>query len=207
MQFKAPGLGILDESATVLRTTMAANADRSILFIAAHPFLEKSRANRAVVEAVGGLPGLTLRRLYHLYPQFHVDVAAEQELLIRHSLIVVQHPFYWYSMPPLLKMWLDETFESGWAYGSGGDRLRGKEFLLSLTVGGPEESYMEDGYNRFTIDTFLAPWKQTAHLCQMHWNQPRIVHSSIKCGDAVLVEHARKLRGGLERYLSEGILP
>ena len=185
---------------------MNANRDRSILFIVAHPFLEKSRANRAVVDAVAGLPGLTLRRLYHLYPHFHIDVAAEQELLRSHSLLVVQHPFYWYSMPPLLKMWLDETLESGWAYGPGGDHLRGKDFLLSLTVGGPEESYMEDGYNRFSIDTFLAPWKQTAHLCHMRWHKPRVVHSSIKCGNAALVEHARTLRQDLERYLSDGVL-
>lgn len=179
----------------------------SILFIAAHPFLEKSRANRAVVDAIVDLPGLTLRRLYHVYPHFHIHVEREQELLFNHSLLVVQHPLYWYSMPPLLKMWVDETLESGWAYGPGGNQLKGKDFLLSVTAGGPRESYAPAGSNRFPMDSYLIPWNQTAHLCQMRWHAPKIVYDSIRADRSDLQAHAQKVREDLQHYLKNGVLP
>ena len=38
-------------------------------------------------------------------------------------LVVWLQPIHWYSMPPLLKLWLDEVLAFGWAYGPGGDAL------------------------------------------------------------------------------------
>ncbi|MCP0855302.1 NAD(P)H-dependent oxidoreductase, partial [Salmonella enterica subsp. enterica serovar Give] len=40
----------------------------------------------------GTLENVEMRSLYHLYPDFNIDVAAEQEALSRASLIVWQHP-------------------------------------------------------------------------------------------------------------------
>lgn len=178
-----------------------------ILFLVAHPHLHRSRANRAVVETLGQPDGVTVRRLYDLYPYFHIDVAREQELLLQHQLIVVQHPFYWYSMPPLLKMWVDEVFASGWAYGPGGDKLKDKDFLVSITAGGPSASYSAEGYNRFEIDTFLSAWNQTAHLCQMKWHKPRILFRSLRSTHDELTLHARSVSHDLHHYLREGRLP
>jgi glutathione-regulated potassium-efflux system ancillary protein KefG len=185
---------------------MSSDSNRSILFIVAHPFLERSRANRAVMTAVEGVPGLTVRRLYDLYPYFHIDVAAEQRLMSSHDLIVVQHPFYWYSMPALLKQWLDEVWLSGWAYGPGGDKLQGKHFLLSLTVGGNEEAYSSQGINRFSMDTLLAPWNQTIHLCKMKWHQPQILHGAIRAGGEELERHALSVRDSLLNFAHRGVL-
>src|SRR4051794_39300314 len=104
----------------------------STLFVIAHPFLERSRANRAVALAVDNVPGLRMRNLYDLYPYFHIDVEEEQKQMMAHDLIVIQHPMYWYSMPALLKQWLDEVWQCGWAYGPEGDKLKDKNFLLSV---------------------------------------------------------------------------
>ena len=174
---------------------------RKILFIVAHPHLHRSRANRAVVETLGRPHGVTVHDLYDLYPYFHIDVPKEQELLLAHDLIVVQHPFYWYSMPPLLKMWLDEVFASGWAYGPGGDKLKGKGFLVSITAGGPETSYHPGGYNRFPMETFLSAWNQTAHLCQMKWHKPVLLYSSVDGGEDRLRAHGQSVRKLLAGYL------
>ena len=54
------------------------------------------------------------------------------------SLIVLMHPIQWYSMPALLKLWLDEVLTYGWAYGPGGSALKGKDLWLVATTGGPE---------------------------------------------------------------------
>jgi glutathione-regulated potassium-efflux system ancillary protein KefG len=40
----------------------------------------------------------------------------------------------------------------GWAYGSEGTKLHGKELILAISTGGPEEAYKAGGYNQFTMD-------------------------------------------------------
>lgn len=77
-----------------------------VLLLFAHPAIHKSRANRALFAAAQAVEGLTVRNLYEIYPDFLID-AAEQRLLESHDVVVLQHPFYWYSAPSLVKEWLD----------------------------------------------------------------------------------------------------
>lgn len=153
---------------------------RRILIQFAHPVLERSRVNRHLIEAVRDLPNVTINDLYELYPDLAIDVAREQKLLDDHDAIVFQHPFYWYSCPAILKEWQDLVLEHGWAYGSGGDHLRGKLALNAITAGGPKSAYQRDGYNRFTARELLSPWDQTAHLCGMKYLGPFVVHGTLK---------------------------
>lgn len=166
---------------------------KRLLFLVAHPYLRQSRANRAIVEEISKRGEFTVHNLYDRYPYFHIDVEFEQSLLLEHDGLVVQHPFYWYSMPPLMKLWLDEVLESGWAYGPGGDKLKDKNFLLSTTVGGPEESYSSNGHNGYAMDVLLSPWEQTIKLCQMCWHKPAVLYNSVGASEAQLLEHARGL--------------
>jgi glutathione-regulated potassium-efflux system ancillary protein KefG len=149
------------------------------LVLFAHPALEKSRMHRRLVRDLPALaartPGLTFHDLYEAYPDFDVDVAREQALLVAHDLIVVQHPFYWYSTPALLKQWEDLVLEHGWAYGSRGLALAGKRVLHVITLGGGAQAYRRGGYNRFTLRELLAPLDQTARLCRMTFLPPYAV--------------------------------
>ena len=183
---------------------MSSLSQPRILFLVAHPHLEKSRANRAVVDAVSGLEGVTLHKIYDRYPYFHIDVEREQQLLLEHDIFVMQHPFYWYSMPALLKLWLDEVLESGFAYGPGGDKLSGKKFLLSLTIGGPQSSYCAESYNKCSVEALLGPWKQTVDLCQMEWLEPLVVYGSIAADADHLRGHGRRVRETLETLFERG---
>ena len=153
---------------------------RRILIQLAHPVLERSRVNRHLVEAVRDLPNVTINDLYERYPDLGIDVKHEQRLLEDHDAIVFQHPFYWYSVPAILKEWQDLVLEHGWAYGAGGDKLRGKITFNSITAGGPKSAYNADGYNRFPTRTLLLPWEQTAHLCGMRYLGPFAVHGTLK---------------------------
>ncbi len=173
---------------------MITSPHKSVLFIVAHPYLSKSRANATVARAVAEIPEVRMHVLYDRYPYFHVDVGLEQELLLAHDLIVIQHPLYWYSMPALLKLWLDDVLESGWAYGPGGDKMRDKQLMVSISVGGPEEAYSPSGYNRFPIDTFLAPWDQTAYLCQMKFLKPCLLHGAIRATPEKIDDYAFRVR-------------
>jgi glutathione-regulated potassium-efflux system ancillary protein KefG len=162
-----------------------------VLVLFAHPALERSRVNRALLRAVRDCPGVTFRDLYEEYPDLHVDVAREQDLLIAHDLVVFQHPFFWYSTPAILKEWQDLVLEHNWAYGNDGRALVGKLTFNVLTAGGPEHAYRTGGYNRFTIRQLLAPWEATASLCGMRFLAPFVVHGSLRLLPADVEPHVR----------------
>lgn len=151
----------------------------SVLILFAHPAYEKSRAGRALREAAEGLPGVTLHDLYREYPDFQVEIPAEQERLLAHDRIVFQHPFYWYSAPALLKEWMDLVLEHGWAYGGQGRALEGKWLMNAVTTGGPLEAYGPQGGNRFRMREYLRPFDQTAKLCRMEYLAPFTFHRAM----------------------------
>jgi glutathione-regulated potassium-efflux system ancillary protein KefG len=153
-----------------------------VLILFAHPAFERSRVHRRLVEAVSDLPGVTFHDLYEAYPDFDVDVKHEQELLSAHEVVVLQHPFYWYSTPPLIKQWEDLVLEHGWAYGTGGTALHGKRLLSAISAGGPQRAYSAGGYQRFTIRQLLAPIEQTARLCGMEYLPPFVVFGTLGLG-------------------------
>jgi len=184
----------------------AAPADAEILVIVAHPELDQSRANRRLLQAARALqrnspPGrLAVRDLYALYPDYLIDIAVEQAALKAAKLVVWQQPIRWYSMPPLLKLWLDDVLTFGWAYGPDGNALRGKDLWLVASTGGPEDSYRPDSYNRYFFDAFLPPYEQTAALCGMRFLPPLLFHGAHKASEAELAAHAETYAQRLADY-------
>lgn len=153
---------------------------RRVLVLFAHPVLERSRVNRRLVSALRDVENVSIHDLYASYPTLNINVAREQELLLSHDVIVFQHPFYWYSVPAILKEWQDLVLEHGWAYGAGGTKLQGKITFNAVTTGGPATAYAKGGYNRFTVRELLSPWDQTAHLCGMRYLAPFAVHAALR---------------------------
>jgi glutathione-regulated potassium-efflux system ancillary protein KefG len=176
-----------------------------ILILFAHPALEKSRINRRLAAAVGALPGVTFHDLYEAYPDFDVDVRREQQLLAEHDFVILQHPFFWYSVPPLLKQWIDLVLEHGWAYGSEGRALVGKRVLSAISTGGRESAYQHDGHNRFTIRELLAPIDQTFALCGMEYLPPFCIHGAHGMTLDEIGRHAEDYRRLVEALRDEKI--
>lgn len=54
-----------------------------ILIIYAHPYPQHSHANKRMLEQARTLEGVEIRSLYQLYPDFNIDIAAEQDALAR----------------------------------------------------------------------------------------------------------------------------
>lgn len=171
------------------------------LILFAHPALERSRVHRRLVHLVPDT-GVTFHDLYERYPDFSIDVEVEQKLLLDHDLIVLQHPFFWYSTPPMIKQWEDLVLEHGWAYGSSGTALRGKRALSLISTGGRAEAYEPDGYNRFTIRQFLAPIEQTVRLCGMEYLPPYVIHGTHRMSESDIEVEAGKYSEAL-RLLAE----
>lgn len=164
-----------------------------VLVIAAHPHLEHSRVNRRLAAGTLALDRrhVELRDLYSLYPDYLIDVNAEQAALASAKLIVWQHPIHWYSMPPLMKLWVDEVLAFGWAYGPAGVALQGKDLWLAASTGGPPDSYRPDSYNRYFFDAFLPPYEQTAMLCGMRFVPPLVLHGAHRVSDAEIDAHGQ----------------
>lgn len=173
-----------------------------ILVLCAHPSLERSVVNRSLLHAARGVGGraVEVRDLYALYPDYLIDVQAEQARLARARLVVWQHPLHWYTMPPLMKLWLDEVLTYGWAYGPDGTALAGKDLWLVLTTGGPEDSYRTDRYNRYPFEAFLPPYEQTAALCGLHFLPPLVLYGAHRAGPAAVAAHAQRYASRLAAY-------
>ena len=170
------------------------------LVLAAHPQWRESRANRRLLEAARAVPGVHVQDLYARYPDFDIDVRAEQALVQQAQLVVLLHPIQWYSMPPLMKLWLDDVLTYGWAYGHRGTALQGKDLWLAVTTGGPETAYHPQGYNRYFFDAFMPPYEQTAALCGMRFLPPLVMHGARRATDDQLDAHARVFGERLRDY-------
>ncbi|MFA8343712.1 MAG: NAD(P)H-dependent oxidoreductase [Rhodothermaceae bacterium] len=146
---------------------------KNTLVILTHPDFDNSIANKTIVTNISQqTENVKVRHLDKIYPDFNIDIETEQNELLKADTIVFQFPFFWYSTPALLKHWIDKVFSFNFAYGPEGDKLKGKNFLLSFTVGGTEDAYKPTGYNHFYIEDFLKPFEQTAYLSGMIWNKP-----------------------------------
>lgn len=82
---------------------------------------------------------------------FAADVEAEIRKVEWCDLMIWQFPLWWFSVPAVMKGWVDRVFAMGRAYGGGrvygSGVFAGKRALLSLTTGGPAQSYLPDGFN------------------------------------------------------------
>jgi glutathione-regulated potassium-efflux system ancillary protein KefF len=171
-----------------------------ILILYAHAAPRRSRVNRQLADAAATLPQVRLHDLYEAYPDFDIDVPAEQALLEAADLIVFQHPIQWYGMPALLKQWVDIVLEDGWAYGAQGTALHGKDFWLVATAGGELGAYQDNAYHGYSFDAFLPPFKQTAQLCGMRWLEPLILFGARQASDQAVEKHVAHYRARLQSY-------
>ena len=164
------------------------------LVLLAHPDLTSSRVNSALADAVADLPGVSVRDLAAVRGEHGFDVAVEQRLLVEHDTVVLQFPWYWYSVPGLLKEWMDQVLTYGFAYGGSGNALHGKTLHVVTTTGGPDASYQRGGFNRFTMTELMRPLDATAHLCGMSLAEPFVVHGVRVLDDDALASYGARYR-------------
>jgi NAD(P)H dehydrogenase (quinone) len=82
---------------------------------------------------------------------FAPHIEAEQQKVEWCDLMIWQFPLWWFSVPAILKGWVDRVFAMGRTYGGGHfyeeGIFKGKKALLSLTTGGVPEAYVKGGFN------------------------------------------------------------
>lgn len=168
-------------------------SERLTLVLFAHPYPDRSRAGEKLFAALSGLHGVVRHSLYDRYPSFAIDVPHEQELLVRASAIVFQHPIYWYSVPGLLKHWMDKVLVRGFAYGER-YALAGKRCLWVPSAGGDEQAYSNEGVHARPFADFTPPIEQLARFCRMEWQEPLVVGGAHRVSDEELDRLAAEYR-------------
>ncbi|MFT3804490.1 MAG: NAD(P)H-dependent oxidoreductase [Burkholderiaceae bacterium] len=71
---------------------------------------------------------------------FTDEIRTEIDKLLACDLLILQFPLWWFSVPAILKGWIDRVFANGTVYGSGGMRfdqggLKGRKAMLAFTTG------------------------------------------------------------------------
>ncbi|MDE5829424.1 MAG: NAD(P)H-dependent oxidoreductase [Duncaniella sp.] len=137
-----------------------------VLVVSGHPDYKHSLANRAILDEFKRLvPEAEIVRLDELYPDFNIDVAAEQKRLVDADTVVFEFPFWWYSAPSLMRRYFELVLSHGFAYGSAGTALHGKKLVMSFTAGAKAEAYTPEGAQHYTMDDFTPQFRALSNLC------------------------------------------
>lgn len=133
------------------------------LILLFHPDLSKSRTNSALAEAARSVPGVEVVDIQALYPEGRIDMfsdgAIEAERLLSADRVVLQFPIQWYSVPSLMKTWIDAVLTRMYyvAYEAEGRRLEGTPIMIAATAGNVPEAYAPNGQNLIPLGDLLNP--------------------------------------------------
>lgn len=157
--------------------------------------MKNSRLNKALVDAITDEENVTVRDIYAIYKTAEaIDVEAEQQLLLEHNRLIFQFPLYWFSTPGLLKDWQDKVLTYGFAYGSEGDKLAGKEFKVVTTSGSPQYAYQSGAYAHFSLSELLKPLEAMVLFIRMVFTPALPVYGAHKITDEELSQKAEEYK-------------
>ncbi|OZI64118.1 NAD(P)H-dependent oxidoreductase [Bordetella genomosp. 1] len=133
------------------------------------------------------------------------DIAAEQDKLRWADTVILQFPLWWFSMPAILKGWIERVYAYGFAYGVGehsdshwGDRygegtMAGKRAMLVVTTGGWDSHYASRGINGSINDILFPIQHGTLFYPGFDVLPPHVIYRSGKIDDANFGEVASAL--------------
>ncbi|CAL9324380.1 NAD(P)H-dependent oxidoreductase [Streptomyces sp. SudanB66_2053] len=131
------------------------------------------------------------------------DVRAEQAKLLWADTVIFQFPLWWYTMPAILKGWVDRVFTAHFAHGVGefsvtraGDRfgegtLAGKKALVSVTTGGPESHYSARGINGPIEDVLFPTHHGILYFPGMDVLPPFVLYGADRVNDDIFPDVAK----------------
>ena len=185
---------------------------KKVLIVSGHTDIQNdSFVNKRILEEVKKrLPQVEIDSLCELYPDFKIDVAAEQKKVVDADVIVFQFPLFWYAKPSILQSWEEDVFVHGFSHGSNGTVLNGKKLILSFTTGAPAEVYTNEGFAGCTLNDLLAPATQgTTRLTGMT-AEPFVITTGVsyalrndpeqlKALEAAALDHTERLVAQIEK--------
>ena len=134
-----------------------------VLMILAHPNIGNSIGNKIISSKIAQQKNTEVRHLNTLYPNFKIDIEAEQQALLKADTIIFQFPLFWYSTPGILKEWIDQVLLYGFAFGTN-SKLTNKKLIISFTIGSPIKDYPKE-----IIDKITFPFQGLAKYCKIDY--------------------------------------
>jgi len=170
------------------------------LVIVSHPYATKSTAIKALQQAAEATEGVVVRNLEALYGNDvgAFDIAAEQQAQEQADRVVYLFPIHWFNLTPMLKAYLNEVWTYGWAFGTEGKALHGKEMQVVVTAGAKPHTYSAEGLVHSTMDEVLTPMKASAYYIGMKYNQPLAFYEAMGLGEDAVT--------GIQKVFSERLL-
>jgi putative NADPH-quinone reductase len=142
------------------------------------------------------------------------DIPAIQQEMEKHAGIVLLFPYHWYSMPYLLKRFVDEVLTYEWSYApSGKMALRDKKLYVLTTLGATEADHQRGGFNHYSVAESLLPLRMTANITSMHFMEPGVIYGNstlwgvlwdtiqLEDNAAFLAEQRARVRAEAKQYL------
>lgn len=141
---------------------------KKILLLSCHPDIQKSFGNKALLNAVKDLEGVTIMDIYK--EEFTVDTY--RKAFDEADILLFQFPFYWGSAPSMLKKWSDEIFIQLIDNMAG----KGKKIMVALTAGAAKSEFCSTGYNLYPVETLVSPYHLQANFSGMGWLPPFAIY-------------------------------
>lgn len=145
----------------------------------AHPYFERSTANAKLIRAYQEVGNVSFRDLYEEYPDFNILLYRERKRLPVYDKIVFHMPLIWFGMPPLLKLWIDEVFDTDWLNHSHSP-LNGMRAYIVVTAGGSEQSFSSKGIFESRIKDFMSPLIECLKINNMKLEKFIAIHNADK---------------------------
>lgn len=178
------------------------------LILMFHPHPEKSVANAALARAAVEVEDVEVVDMAALFPDRRIDLmtdgAVEAQRLLGADRVVFQFPVQWYSVPSLMKDWIDAVFTRMFYVfaETEGDRLGGTPLMLAATAGNTPENYQAAGKIAISLEDIFTPLRATAIRAGMPWHPPHILYYANALDEAQLAAAGADYRAALRAFIA-----
>lgn len=141
------------------------------------------------------------------------DIAAEQEKLRWADAVILQFPMWWFSVPAVMKGWIDRVFTFEFAHGPSvpppysEGALGGKRALLSVTIGARESSFSDRGIHGPLADVLFPLQHGLFWFTGMTPLEPFALYDSVAVGEDRFEEARRAYGHRLAGLFSDDPVP
>jgi NAD(P)H dehydrogenase (quinone) len=128
---------------------------------------------------------------------YSTDILLEQRKLLWCDILILQFPLWWYSVPAIMKGWIDRVLTYGFAYGQGSN-LRGRRAMLVMTTGGEHQPFTSDK-QRILSDMLDHLQHGTLDFCGFSVLPPFAIYGALNTTteerDQIILQYIQLLRG------------
>lgn len=171
-------------NSAVLDVTVEALREQGCRVIVSDLYAMNFRANATQDDVIGTLKNSELfqygEETMHAWIEGRLseDIVIEQHKVEQADIIIFQFPLYWFSVPAIMKGWMDRVFTQGFAFSMekmyNNGIFKDKKAMLSFTTGATQTMFRPDGING-DINVTLWPLQNgILHFCGFQVLAPQI---------------------------------